>query len=83
MGMALAFHPLAEPDIPQQFDGAVFEHAGADALEHVVPGLPLHHDAVDAVEMQHMGQQHAGRSAADDCDLRAFHVESPQTRREA
>jgi hypothetical protein len=78
MGMTLALHPLAEPDIAQQLHGAIFEHAGADALEHVIPGLPLEHDAVDAIEMQHVGQQHAGRSTADDCDLRAFHLESPR-----
>jgi hypothetical protein len=31
--------------------------------------------------MQHMGQQHAGWSAADDCNLRAFHAKSPEKRR--
>ena len=77
MSVPLAFHPIAEPGIAQQFHGAVFKHAGADAPLHVVLALPLDHDAVDAVAMQHMREQHAGGSAADDGDLGAFHGVSP------
>ena len=52
-------------------DRARFEHAGANALQHMGLRLPLEHDAVDSVALQHMRKQQAGRSAADDRDLSA------------
>ena len=69
MGMAFAIHARAEPDLAQQRDGAGLEHAGADALQHMGAALPFQDDAVDAVAMEHMGQEQAGRAAADDRHL--------------
>ena len=69
MGMALTVHAGAEPDLAQQRDRARFQHAGANPLEHILPGLPLQDDAVDAVLVQDMRQQQPCRAAADDCHL--------------
>ena len=69
MRVTLAVHARAEPDLAQQRDRAGFQHAGADPVEHILAGLALEHDAVDAVAMQDMRQQQAGRAAADDRHL--------------
>ncbi len=69
MGCAFAVHALAEPDFAQQRDGAGLQHAGANPFQHVRAGLALQHDAVDAVAVENMGEQQAGRPAADDGDL--------------
>ncbi len=73
MRMAFAVHPFASARIAQHLDGAVFEHAGADALQDISFGLPLEDDAVDSLSVQQMGQKQAGRAAADDRDLSAAH----------
>ena len=72
--MALAVHPFARAGIAQQLDRPEFKHAGANTLKHMRFRLPFEHDAVDMVPMQQMGQQDAGRAAADDRDLSAAHA---------
>ena len=69
MRRAFAVHALAEADFAQQRDGAGLQHAGANPLQHVGAGLPLQHDAVDAVAIENMREQQAGGPAADDGDL--------------
>ena len=71
MRMSVAVHACTEADLAQQFDASVFQHAGANPLQHIGAALPLDHDAVDAVAIENMRQQHAGRAAADDRYLRA------------
>ncbi len=77
MGMAFAVHPLAGARIAQHLDRAEFEHARADALEHMRLALPFEHDAVDSMSVQQMRQEQAGRAAADDRDLSAAHACPP------
>ena len=47
------------------------DHAGADAAEHVLAGLPLQNDVVDAVLMQELAEQQSRRAGPDDGDLGA------------
>ena len=47
----------------------LLEHAGADAAEHVVAGLALEDDGVDAGLVQQLAEQQARRAGADDRDL--------------
>ena len=56
VGHALAVHALAEADLAQQRDAAGLQHAGANPLQHVGAGLPLQHDAVDAVAIENVGR---------------------------
>ena len=69
VGMALAIHAPAEADGAQEVDRARLQNAGANPLQDIRPALPFQHDAVDAVEMENMGQKQPGRAAADDCYL--------------
>src|SRR5262249_31660361 len=69
--MTFAVHALAKPNLAQKPDSAVFEHAGADAFEHVCAALALQHNAVDTITIQNMREQQTGRAAADDRDLSA------------
>ena len=71
MGVPLAIHPLAEPHLAQERDGAGLEHAGANPLEYVRSRLPLQHDRVDAVAVENVGEQQASRAGTDDGDLSA------------
>ena len=77
MRMAFAVHPLARARVTQHLNGAVFKHAGADALEHIGFRLPLDDDAVDFITMQQMREEQASRTAADDRDLSAAHLLPP------
>ena len=77
MRMTFAVHPFAGAAIAQHLDGAEFEHAGADALQHIGFRLPLDDDAVDSMAVQQMGEKQAGRTAADDRDLGPAHACSP------
>ena len=68
---ALALQPLAGAELVHQVDGALLQHAGADAAFDVVAAARLEHDAVDAGAMQQQRQEQPGRPGADDPDLRA------------
>ena len=59
------------PDCVEQVDRALFENAGADALLHVLAALRLDHDGLDALQVEQVREQQAGRSGADDAHLRA------------
>jgi hypothetical protein len=73
MRMALSVHSFAEPNLPQDLDGAAFRHACSDALEDMVLALSFGHHAVDAVEMQHVRKQQTRWPATNNCDQRAEH----------
>ena len=60
---------LGDAQLFEQADRALFQHAGADPRQHVVAVLALENDVVDAVAMQQLAEQQAGRAGADDRDL--------------
>jgi len=62
----------------QQVHGDLFEHAGADAAEHVVGTALLDDDGVEAGGVQQLAEQQAGRAGADDGNL-GTHGETSQS----
>jgi hypothetical protein len=70
MHQALAVHALGHAGLAHQVDKAVFQHAGADATQHVVGRMALQDHIVDAAAMQQLAQQQPRRAGADDGDLR-------------
>jgi hypothetical protein len=71
MHEAVLLHAPAQPALDQQaFDG-MLQHAGTDAVLHVIAGMRLKHDSVDAALLQQVRQQQSGRPSADDADLGA------------
>ena len=73
---AFAIHARGHAGLAQQVDHTLFEHAGADAAEHVVGTLAFEDDVVDAGVVQQLAEQQAGRASADDGDL-SVHYCSP------
>ena len=71
MRQAFGAQALAGTVLLEQIDGALLEHTGADAAEHVFARLPLDDDIVDASPGQEMPQHQPGRAAADNRDLSA------------
>jgi len=67
MDQSFMMQPLGDADFLEQADGALFQHAGPNPRQHIVAVLALQDDIVDAVAMQQLAQQHAGRPRADDC----------------
>ena len=57
---ALAPHPFARASFFDKRDRALFQHAGADAAEHVVLGFLLEDDRVDPGVVQQLPQKKAG-----------------------
>ena len=72
MDQADALESLADAGFIQQIDGALFEHAGADALLDILAAASLEHDRLDAVEVQQMRKHQPRRSRSDDADLCAM-----------
>ncbi|MBA7659170.1 hypothetical protein ES703_67143 [subsurface metagenome] len=79
MHQPLAVSARTSADLVEQTHGAFLEQAGADAAEHIVAGLPLQDHIVDAVEVQQLPEQQAGRAGADDGHLGA-QFPSPRSR---
>jgi hypothetical protein len=85
--MALAFEPELDAVVDQalgldaisqarrveDIDDALLEDARTHARDHVLLGAILEHDRLDALLVEKMGEQQAGRSRADDADLRSCH----------
>ena len=69
---ALAAQAVADADRVHQIDRALLEHAGAHALDHVVPAAVLDDDRIDAVQVQQVAEHQPGGSGADDADLCAY-----------
>ena len=69
MGMAVTIHAVGEADLAQQVDRPLLQSTGPNSLQDIMPGLPLQHDAIDAVPIEDVRQQQTGRAPADDCYL--------------
>ena len=54
-----------------QINGALLQHAGANALFDIVAAAIFEDDGIDALEVEKMRQNQTGGSCADDSDLRA------------
>ena len=67
----LAAESFADADRGHQVDGSLFEHARADALDHVVLAPVFENDGVDARTMEQMPEHQPGRPGSDDADLGA------------
>ena len=65
----VARHAPVDAGLAQQVDHTLFQHAGADAAEHVVRGLAFEDHVVDAGLVQQLAEQEAVRTGADDGDL--------------
>ena len=59
------------PAASSRSDGALLQHARADALLDVLAAARLEHDRVDALELEQLRQHEPGRPRAHDADLRA------------
>jgi hypothetical protein len=66
---ALALQSLGDPELVQEIDDALLEHAGADTVLDVVAVARLEHDALDACDLEQAGQREPGGPGADDADL--------------
>jgi len=71
MDQPLAMQARGDADLVQEIDGALFEHAGANARQHIVAIHAFENDGVDAMTVQQLAEQQAGRASADDGDLSA------------
>ena len=73
---ALAGEAVAEAGLHHEVDGALFEHTGADGRLDGGAGAVFDDDAVDAFEVEEVGEHEAGRTGADDANLglRPFNV---------
>lgn len=64
-------HALADAGRAQCFGRSVLQHAGADAVLHVLARARFQNNAVDALEVQEVRKQEASRPGADDANLGA------------
>ena len=71
MRLTIAVHAFAQADIAQEFCGAGLEDTRANPLQHVLAGLALEHDALDAVLVEHVREEQSRWTAPDDCHLRS------------
>ena len=62
-------HARAHARIIQDIHALVLEHAGPHSAFDVMSALGLQYDTLDAVLMQEVSQQQAGRARADDRNL--------------
>jgi hypothetical protein len=51
---AVGMHPLADASFVQQIHRDLFDNAGAHAAEHMIGGLPLQNDIVDASTLEEL-----------------------------
>ena len=73
---AFGMHAGADSGLVQQIDRHLFEHAGADASQHVFGCPVLEDDGVDPRFMQQLPENKPGRAGTDYCDLYS-HLGSP------
>ena len=69
MDEALAVQAVGDAGFLHQAHQPGFQHARADAAQHIVPRLAFQHHGLDAVAVQKLAQQQPGWPAADDDDL--------------
>ena len=70
MEHAFPLHAVADAAVDQQIGRSLLEDSGANALFDIVPASALEDDRLDALAIQQVRQHQAGRSGADDPDLR-------------
>jgi DNA-binding IclR family transcriptional regulator len=66
---ALVVEALADAGLAQRLRRAVFQHTGAHPVLDVPTVAALEHRRVDALKMQQLREQQAGRPGTDDADL--------------
>jgi hypothetical protein len=69
---ALGFHMLANPHLGEEVDCSLFQHAGADALLHILAAAILDYDGVNPLQIQKVREHETCRPRADDSDLCAL-----------
>ncbi len=72
MDEALLDHPISDPHLDHQVDGALFEHSGPHPLLYIGPVTRLDDHRVDALQVQQPPEHEPGRPGADDSDLGAI-----------
>ena len=70
----LALEALAHAHLDQELDRALLQHTGADAPLDVLAVTVLEVAGLDALEMEQLPEDEAGRPRPDDPDLRAGDV---------
>jgi hypothetical protein len=72
----------SNPGFVQNLDRNLFQHAGANAAEHVFPAAAFQDKVVDAGAAEEPGKKQSRWSCSDDCDLRPhFKARRSTTRR--
>ena len=71
MNQALGLQAFADANFREQIRGALLQDAGPRAFLDVGAALVLHHDGIDAAQIEHMGEHQARGSGSDDPDLRS------------
>ena len=66
---ALGVHAGADAGFVEQVDRNLFQHAGADAAQHVVRRVRFEDDGVDVGLVQQLAEDQSGGAGADDGDL--------------
>ena len=56
MNEAIGMHPRADAGLVQQIHRDLLDDAGAHAAEHMLGGLPLEDDVVDAAPLQQLAE---------------------------
>ena len=57
MHETVGMHAGADPGLVEQVHRDPLDHAGTDAAEHMVGGLPFQDDVVDAILVQELAEQ--------------------------
>jgi hypothetical protein len=70
MHEAVVVHASADACLVEEIDCNLLDDAGTDAAEHMLAGVPLDDDIVDPLVMQELAEQKAGRTGADNDNLR-------------
>ena len=66
-----AIQARAEPELVHQVDGSLLQHAGANALFHILAAAIFDDDGIDAFALEEMRKKQTGGTGANDADLRA------------
>jgi hypothetical protein len=66
-------HALAETMGTEEFDGAVFQETGPNAVFDVIATVAFEDDCFDAGIGEEVGEDEARRAGADDANLRPGH----------
>jgi hypothetical protein len=66
----------ADARLVEEIDRDLLYHAGADAAEHMLAGMPLDNDVIDALVMQELAEQKARQGLPAHKTLRAFSLKS-------